>query len=131
MKPPAFTAALNGSVGLLPPMICLDEDCANVMALNPMTAALAATKNETRIWCSIDEPSGSCGAGDRFDVGEHAASVPGWEGSYERRGAIELDAALVRSLGPGELPRVPFDEGFGVRRDVEILVELGVRLADL
>jgi len=26
---------------------------------------------------------------------------------------------------------VPFDEGFGFRRDVEVLVEAGVRLADL
>jgi hypothetical protein len=26
---------------------------------------------------------------------------------------------------------VPFDEGFGFRRDVEILVEAGVLLADL
>src|SRR5262245_32100213 len=120
MKPPAFTAALNGSVGLLPPMICLDEDCANVMAVNPITAALPTTKSETRIWCSFDEPSGSCGTGDRLDVCEHAASVPGWEGSYERRGAVELDATLAGSLGPGELPGVPFDEGFGFRRNVKV-----------
>jgi hypothetical protein len=26
---------------------------------------------------------------------------------------------------------VPFDEGFGLRRDVEVLVEAGVRLTDL
>src|SRR6266508_5838735 len=71
------------------------------------------------------------GAGDRRDVGEHAAGVPGWEGSYERRGAVELDAILVGGLGPGELAGVPFDEGFGFRRDVEVLVEAGVRLADL
>ena len=71
------------------------------------------------------------GAGDRPDVGEHAAGVPGWEGSYQRREAVELDAALARGLGPGELAGVPFDEGFGFRRDVEVLVEAGVRLADL
>ena len=71
------------------------------------------------------------GAGDRPDVGEHAAGVPGWEGSYERRSAVELDAVLARGLGPGELAGVPFDEGFGFRRDVEVLVEAGVRLADL
>jgi hypothetical protein len=41
-------------------------------------------------------------AGDRPDVGEHAAGVPGWEGSYQRRGAIQLDAALADGLGPGE-----------------------------
>src|SRR3970040_2207981 len=70
-------------------------------------------------------------AGDRPDVGEHAAGVPGWEGSYERRGAVQLDAALAPGLGPGELAGVPFDEGFGFRRDVEVLVEAGVRLADL
>src|SRR3546814_20452805 len=40
---------------------------------------------------------------------------------------------LFRSggLGPGELAGVPFDEGFGFRRDVEVLLEVGVRLADL
>ena len=62
---------------------------------------------------------------------EHAAGVPGWEGSYQRRRAVELDAALAGGLGPGELAGVPFDEGFGFRRDVEVLVEAGVRLADL
>src|SRR5574341_997817 len=71
------------------------------------------------------------GAGDRPDVGEHAAGVPRWEGSYEPRGAVELDAVLAGGLGPGELAGVPFDEGFGFRRDVEVLVEAGVRLADL
>ena len=71
------------------------------------------------------------GAEDRPDVGEHAAGVPGWEGSYQRREAVELDAALAGGLGPGELAGVPFDEGFGFRRDVEVLVEAGVRLADL
>jgi hypothetical protein len=57
------------------------------------------------------------GSGDRPDVGKHAAGVPGWEGSYQRRGAVELDAALAGGLGPGELAGVPFDEGFGVRRE--------------
>ena len=71
------------------------------------------------------------GAGDRPDVGEHAAGIPGWEGSYERRVAVELDAVLAGGLGPSELAGVPFDEGFGFRRDVEVLVEAGVRLADL
>src|SRR5262245_54232025 len=71
------------------------------------------------------------GAGDRPDVREHAAGVPGWEGSYQRWGALELDAAPAGGLGPGELARVPFDEGFGFRSDVEVLVETGVRLADL
>ena len=68
---------------------------------------------------------------DRLDVGEHAAGVPGWEGSCQRRRAIELDAALAGGLDPGELASVPFDEGFGFRRDVEVLVEAGVCLADL
>src|SRR5262245_15094802 len=71
------------------------------------------------------------GAGDRSDVGEHATGVPGWEGSYQRRRAVELDVAVAGGLGPGELAGVPFDEGVGFRRDVEILVEAGVRLADL
>jgi hypothetical protein len=44
---------------------------------------------------------------------------------------VELDAAAAGGVGPGELPGVPFDEGFGFRRDVEVLVEPGVRLADL
>ena len=56
--------------------------------------------------------------------------VPGWEGPDQRRKAVELDAAVAGGLGPGELAGVPFDEGFGVRRDVEVLVEAGVRLAD-
>src|SRR5688572_20311802 len=71
------------------------------------------------------------GAGARPDVGEHAAGVPGWEGSYEIRVAVELDAVLAGGLGPGELAGVPFDEGFGFRRDVEVLIEAGVGLADL
>src|SRR5262245_46756884 len=71
------------------------------------------------------------GAGDRPDMREHAAGIPGWEGSYQRRRAVELDAALTGGLGPGELACVPFDEGFGFRGDVEVLVEAGVSLADL
>src|SRR3546814_15246130 len=70
-------------------------------------------------------------AGDRPDVREHAAGVPGWEGSYQRWRAVALDAAVAGGLGPGELAGVPFDEGFGFRRDVEVLLEVGVRLADL
>ena len=35
------------------------------------------------------------------------------------------------ALGPGELAGVPFDEGFGFRRDVEVLLEAGVRLASI
>ena len=72
-----------------------------------------------------------CVRGDRPDVGEHAAGVPGWKGSYQRREAVELNAAVARSLGPGELASVPFDEGFGIRRDVEVLVEARARLGDL
>jgi hypothetical protein len=64
-------------------------------------------------------------------VGEHAAGVPGWEGPYQRRGAVELDAVIAGGLGPGELAGVPFDEGFAFRRDVEVLGEAGIRLADL
>src|SRR5262245_53221365 len=71
------------------------------------------------------------GARDWPDVGEHAAGVPSWEGSYQRWVAVELDAAIAGGLSPRELTGVPFDEGFGFRRDVEILVEAGVRLADL
>src|SRR5262245_55403551 len=71
------------------------------------------------------------GAGDRPDVGEHAAGVPGREGSYERRQAVEVDAVLASGLGPGELAGVPFDESFGFGRDVEVLVEARIYLADL
>ena len=70
-------------------------------------------------------------AGNRPDVGEHAAGVPGREGSYQRRETLELDAAVASGLRPRELAGMPFDEGFGVRRDVEVLVEAGMRLADL
>ena len=73
--------------------------------------------------------SSAC-TGDRPDVGEHAAGVPGWEGSYQRRRAVELDTALACGLGPRKLTGVPFDEGFGFRRDEEVLVEAFVRLAD-
>ena len=55
----------------------------------------------------------------------------GWEGSDKRRGAVELDAVLARGLGPGELAGLPLAEGFGVRRDVEVLLEARVLLADL
>ena len=44
---------------------------------------------------------------------------------------MQLDAVLPGGLGPGELTGVPFDEGFGFRGDVEVLVEAGVCLADL
>src|SRR5262245_20860721 len=33
--------------------------------------------------------------GDRPDVGERATGVPGWKASYERRGAVEADAAVA------------------------------------
>src|SRR5258705_7049441 len=69
--------------------------------------------------------------GEGLDVGKGAAGVPGGEGSYQPRGAVELDAAVAGAFGPGELAGVPFDEGFGFRRDIEVLVEAGVRLADL
>ena len=72
-----------------------------------------------------------CGAGHWPDVGEHAAGIPGGEGSYKRRRAVELDAVVAGGLCPSELAGVPFDEGFGFRRDVEVLLEAGVRLADL
>src|SRR5262245_43101087 len=65
------------------------------------------------------------------DVRKHAAGVPGWESLYQRWGSVELDAVLAEGLRPRELAGVPFDEGFGVRRDVEVLVKAGVGLADL
>src|SRR5688500_20377844 len=74
---------------------------------------------------------GARGTGNRPDVGEHAAGVPGWEGSYERRGAVELNAVLPHGLGPAKLAGMPFDEGFGFSRDGEVFVEAGVRPADL
>jgi hypothetical protein len=45
--------------------------------------------------------------------------------------AVELDAILARDLGPCELAGVPLDEGFGLRRDEEVLVESRARPADL
>ena len=44
---------------------------------------------------------------------------------------MALDTAGAGGFGPGALPGVPLDEGFGFRRDVEVLVDAGVRLADL
>src|SRR5687768_9055001 len=79
--------------------------------------------------------STTCGARrrarDRPDVSEHAAGVPGGEGPDERWGAVELDAAVARGFGPGEVAGVPFDEGFGFRRDVKVLVDARRRFADL
>ena len=71
------------------------------------------------------------GAQDRPDMREHAAGVPRWKGSYQRREAVDLNAPLADCSCPAEVAGVPFDEGFGFRRDVEVLVEAGVRLADL
>src|SRR5262249_21643686 len=71
-----------------------------------------------------------CGPGDRPDVGERAAGVPGWKGPHERGGTVEPDASPERRLRPGKVAGVPFDEGFGFRSDVEVL-RAGVRLADL
>ena len=67
----------------------------------------------------------------RLDVSECGAVFPGGKGSHEPCGAVELDAAAASGFGPAELARVPFDEGFGFRGDIKILVEAGVRLADL
>jgi ABC-type nitrate/sulfonate/bicarbonate transport system permease component len=39
-----------------------------------------------------------------------------------------LNAAAAHSFRPGELAGVPFDEGFGVRRDVEVLVDFAHRV---
>src|SRR5688500_16099302 len=76
-----------------------------------------------------------CGAGrapgDRPDVGEHATGVPGREGLYQPPEPLESDAVLAGGLGPGELAGVPFDEGFGFRRDAEVLIEAGRRPAAL
>src|SRR5262245_47339493 len=96
---------------------------------------LTPERERNRDGDSPPRPVSACGArggaGDRPDVREHAAGIPGWEGSYQRRRAVELDAARAGGLGPGELACVPFHEGFGFRCDVEVLVEAGVRLADL
>src|SRR3546814_13461868 len=93
---------------------------------------VGAQRNAVPQWEAASRMSacgGRGGAGDRPDVREHAAGVPGWEGSHEPRGAVELDPVLAGGLGPGELAGVPFDERFGFRRDVEVLVQGGVRLA--
>src|SRR5688500_12826089 len=98
--------------------------------LSPPRVAEAAHRSR-RARLGIAGGRGPCWPLTVFDVGEHAAGVPGGEGSYQRRGPVEFDAAVARGLGPGELAGVPFDEGFGIRRDEEVLVEAGVRLADL
>lgn len=69
--------------------------------------------------------------GDRRDVGEGAAGVPGGERPYQPGRAVELDAAVAGGLRPGLLTGVPLDEGLGFRGDVEVLVESRVGLADL
>src|SRR5262245_38230170 len=66
-----------------------------------------------------------------LDMSEGASGVPGGEGSREPGWAVELDALIACGLRPGELAGVPLDEGLGFGRDVEILVEAGVLLADL
>jgi len=69
--------------------------------------------------------------GRRLDVREEAAAVPRRKGANERRGTVHFDAAVAGGFRPGESARVPLDEGFGFSRDVEVLVEAGVLLADL
>ena len=44
---------------------------------------------------------------------------------------MQLDAVAARGVNQRELAGVPLDEGFGFRRDEEVLVETRVRLADL
>src|SRR5215475_4849690 len=49
MKPPAFTAGLNGRFGLPPVvMICFDDDCASVMATATETNASVASRRMGR-----------------------------------------------------------------------------------
>src|SRR5262245_12181438 len=67
----------------------------------------------------------------RLDMGECAAGVPGGERSNEPRGAVELDPLVSDGFRPGELAGVPFDEGLGLGRHIEVLVEAVVLLADL
>ena len=57
-----------------------------------------------------------------FQVGK-ALTSDGGPSSWMR--PLPVAWAQVRLAG------VPFDEGFGFRRDVEVLLEAGVRLADL
>ena len=45
-------------------------------------------------------------------------------------GCVELDAAVARDNGP-RLAGVPFDEGFSIRRNEDVLIDAGIRLADL
>src|SRR5262245_44561494 len=104
-----------------------------------MTPVMVGSSSPATVLVDEKHPGSSrmsaCGsrgaAGGRLDVSKHAAGVPGWEGSDQRREAVELDAALAGGLGPGELAGVPFDEGLGVRRDVEVLVDARTRLANL
>src|SRR5574341_1503701 len=106
-----------------------------VRLLEPERPAPVARVGEVLRWAIaagvISARRARCCPGERLDVGEHAAGVPGGEGSDEPRRAVELDAAVAGGLGPGELASVPFDEGFGFRRDVKVLVEAGGLLADL
>ena len=44
---------------------------------------------------------------------------------------MELDTLAARGVNPRELAGVPLDEGFGFRRNEEVLVETRARLADL
>ena len=44
---------------------------------------------------------------------------------------MELDPGVAGCLGPRQLPGVPLHERFGVGGDVEVLVQTGIRLADL
>jgi hypothetical protein len=56
--------------------------------------------------------------GDRGDVGEHAAGVPGREGSHQRPGAVDLDSVLAGGLGPQ--PRCRLRTISGVQRSAKI-----------
>src|SRR5262249_24915647 len=132
VRPPCRSSATDAGVAFprardFPPAIHHASERSDRLAARSRCVTPIAGRLAQSLHCQIVAAVAlsACGArgaaGDRPDVGEHAAGVPGWEGSYQRRGAVELNAALAGGLGPGELAGVPFDEGFGFRRDVKVL----------
>src|SRR5262245_5094740 len=93
--------------------------------------AVVAIMTRTRSTAGSPGPRRRSNSGDRPDVRERAASVPRRERPDELGGTFEIDAVVARGLGPAEPTRMPLDEGLGLRRDEQVLVETGVRLADL
>src|SRR5476649_1490121 len=99
MSPPAFTAGLNGRVGLPPVvMICFDEDCAKVIET---TAMVNASTVNRRMSVSFRETSFYPHLGHEAPVEFGEAGRPQMLDLAERRGGIGDERLDVHALAAG------------------------------